>query len=394
MRVLFFIPYLCVEYGGTSKVVEELAAAIGHLIVEVDIVTTNAAASTKLDVPLEEWMQQEYYRVQYFSCWHHNDLILSRSLCNWLQHHIHDYDLIHTHTLWSPMVSFIHWLCQRRKIPYIVTPHGMLEPWILSSKAWKKKPYFYLLEKPALQNARFIQTIASLEANNIRSLGFSHTVTVPNGISQRDFVSLPDPQLFYQTYPETKDKALILFLSRLHPKKGLDLLASAFAKVRTQFKNAHLVVAGPDNINFLATVKQWFAEAGCLSAVTFTGTLTGEVKYAALSASNIYILPSYSEGFSVSILEAMAAGLPCVFTTGCNFPEAAEANAASVVPIDAELLADALIDLLANPQQATLMGERARQLILKNYTWESSAQQLVQIYRSILMVQKTSSRFQ
>ncbi|NEQ84896.1 MAG: glycosyltransferase, partial [Moorea sp. SIO2I5] len=140
----------------------------------------------------------------------------------------------------------------------------------------------------------------------------------------------------------------------------------------------------PDNIGFLPTAKDYFANAGCLDAVTFTGMLTGSLKYAALAAASIYVAPSYSEGFSMSVLEGMASGLPCVITTGCNFPEAAKADAAYVVDIDAEAIANALTQCLQFPQQAKEMGIRARQLIFEQYTWKRIAANLIDIYQAIL----------
>ncbi|NEO04037.1 MAG: glycosyltransferase, partial [Moorea sp. SIO3I7] len=118
--------------------------------------------------------------------------------------------------------------------------------------------------------------------------------------------------------------------------------------------------------------------------VTFTGMLTGSLKYAALAAASIYVAPSYSEGFSMSVLEGMASGLPCVITTGCNFPEAATANVAHVVDIDAEAIANALNQCLQFPQQAKEMGTRARQLIFEQYTWDSIAKKMIQVYTAII----------
>ena len=125
---------------------------------------------------------------------------------------------------------------------------------------------------------------------------------------------------------------MVLGLGRIDPKKGLDLLAKAFTKAHQVFPDTQLIVAGQDNTGFLPIAQNYFEEAGCSSAVKFTGMLTGEIKYAALAAANIYVAPSYSEGFSMSVLEGMASGLPCVITTGCNFPEASEVS--EIVDID------------------------------------------------------------
>lgn len=384
MKILIFTPYVGSSYGGTSKVVKELAQGTSSLGISVDIVTTNANSSVKLDVPLNIWIKEESYKIKFFSCWHRDDFIISFSLINWLISHVVDYDLVHTNTVFAPLVLVAHWVCQWRNIPYIATPHGMLEPWTLSYKAWKKRFYYSLFEKPALHSASAIQVLANSEANNVKSLGFKHFVVIPNGIHPQEFQTLPEPEVFYQQFPFTRNKTLILFLGRIDPKKGLDLLAPAFAKAHNQFPQTHLVVAGPDSIGFITTVQSYFIQAECLDAVTFTGMLTGSLKYAAFAAANLYVAPSYSEGFSMSVLEGMASGLPCVITTGCNFPEAATAKAAYIVDIDADVIADTLIQCLRAPQPTKAMGNRAREFIFQNYTWDLAAEKLVRIYKAII----------
>lgn len=385
MKILIVIPALGIVYGGPSKIVAELAQALGNHGIDIDIVTTNANGSTTLDVPLHTWVIEKSYRVKYFPYWQISEYKFSWSLTGWLCQHIADYDLVHTNAIFSYPVLPAHWICQLHRVPYIVTPHGMLEPWALSYKAWKKRLYYTLFEKKSLQNASAIQITGSPEVNNVKSLGIeTPLIFAPNGIHYQDFETPPDPNVFYQQFPDTRNKTLILFLGRIDPKKGLDLLATAFAKVNAQFPQTHLIIAGPDNTGFLPVAQSYFAQAGCLDAVTFTGMLTGSVKYAALAAANLYVAPSYSEGFSMSVLEGMASGLPCVITTGCNFPEAAKAEAAFVVNIDADEIASILIQCLKSPQQAKEIGDRARKLILEKYTWDRIASNLIEVYTAIL----------
>ncbi|MEB3160320.1 MAG: glycosyltransferase family 4 protein, partial [Synechocystis sp.] len=138
----------------------------------------------------------------------------------------------------------------------------------------------------------------------------------------------------------------------------------------------------PDNIGYLPTAQKLFQEAGYEDAVTFTGMLSGDLKYSALAAASVYVAPSYSEGFSMSILEGMASGLPCVFTDTCNFPEAA--NVAKIVPVDHQQIANALTWCLANPEDAKQMGHQAREFIFANYTWDKIATKMISVYRWIL----------
>lgn len=383
IKILMVVPALGDVYGGPSKSVLELTQAIGNLGIDIDLVTTNANGQVKLDVPLYNWIDKRNYRIQYFPYWNMWDYKFTLSLTKWLFKNVQNYSIVHTNAIFSYPILPAYWACQLHHIPYIVTPRGMLEPWALAYKAWKKNLYFSLLEKPALEKASCIHMLASTEAERIQPIGLKIAVeVVPNGIHREQFDVKHDPDVFYNQFPETRGKKLIIFLGRIDPKKGLDLLTIAFQSVYQGFHNAHLVIAGPDNVGYASVIKQDLAKYNCLHAVTFTGILTGELKYAALAAASIYVAPSYSEGFSMSVLEGMAAGLPCVITTGCNFPEAAEV--AKIVNINAEEIAEALIGFLRHPEQAKDMGDHARHFILENYTWGQIAAKMVAIYNQIL----------
>lgn len=385
VRLLFVIPAIGKVYGGPSKTVIDLVQALHRQGITVDIVTTNANGAECLDVPLKRWLTQPGYRIQYFPYISLGDYKWSSTLANWLLRHVQNYALVHSNALFCPTNLPAYWACQSRQVPYIIVPHGMLEPWALSYKPWKKQAYYLLLERPALNQATTIQALASPEADHITHLRLKPPIAlIPNGIQASEFEGFPDTELFHRQFPHTRDQRLILFLGRLDPKKGLDLLAQAFKGIHHRFSQTHLIIAGPDNINFLPTARQYFAEAGCLDAVTFTGMLTGDLKQAALAAADVYVAPSYSEGFSMSVLEGMASGLPCVITTGCNFPEAAAAQAAYVVDPNADQIGAALSRCLQDPEAAKAMGQRARQFIFEHYTWDKIAADLIQVYEAII----------
>ncbi|MBE9196776.1 glycosyltransferase [Synechocystis sp. LEGE 06083] len=383
MKILTVIPAIGNVYGGPSKSVIELAEAITQQGINVDLVTTNANGDQTLDVPLYTWNQNNNVRIQYFSYLGWQDYKWSFALGKWLFQHVKEYDLVHTNAVFSLNNLPAYWACQCHQIPYIVTPRGMLEPWALAYKAQKKLAYFKLLERPALQKASAIQVLAKSEAERIQPLQLnSPLVTVPNGIHCHHFAPPASAEPFRKQFPHLRDKQLILFLGRIDPKKGLDLLAPAFAQVHQQFPNSHLIIAGPDNIGYLPTAQKLFQDVGGQDAVTFTGILNGDLKYSALAAASVYVAPSYSEGFSISILEGLASGLPCVFTDACNFPEASDV--AKIVPVDFQQIAQALHWCFANPEEAKAMGQQAREFIFEHYTWDKIAANLVQIYDAII----------
>ena len=387
-------PYLAPVYGGISAVVPEIVRALGrqqlnNLPLSVDLITTNASDATHLDVPLNQWISEEHHRTRYFASWHRNDFILSGGLLRWLWKNVENYDIVHTHTLFTPLIDLCHGICQLKQVPYVMTPHGMLEPWALAYKAWKKRLYFNWIEARSLTKAAAIQALTTIERQQIQSLGFQQTLIVPNGIHAKQFDTLPSAQLFYETYPQLKDKDCILFLGRLDPKKGLDLLAQAFAQVHQTYPNTHLIVAGPDSIHFMPTAQSYFADAGCSDNVTFTGMVKGDLKLSMLAAAKLYVAPSYSEGFSMSILEGMAAALPCVFTTHCNYPEAMATGVAKEVEAKGEAIAQALLDYLHSPPQAKEIGQQARQFVFDHYSWKSIAQRLARDYADLLRTKES-----
>ena len=384
MKILIVIPYVGEIYGGTSKIALELAHNLGRIGQQIDLVTTNANNDSKLDVPTEEWVDQEKYRIQYFTCIYRKDFIISFKLIAWIIRNINNYDIVHTHTLFAPIISLTHLVCKFTKTPFILTPHGMLEPWSFSHKFFKKRIYFFLIENIGLRSADAIQVTASPEGANIEKMGFKQIKLIPNGLNYEDYYKLPSPEIFLSKFPELRHKTLILFLGRIDPKKGLDLLASAFEDASGKHPDIHLVIAGPDSIGFLPTVRSFCKKANCMNSVTFTGMLKGELKLSALSAADIYVAPSYSEGFSMSVLEGMAARLPCIITAGCNFPEAKTAGAARVVDANIDAIASALLDYLQHPDQAHQVGTTAREFISQNYTWAQAAHKLCQTYKCIL----------
>ena len=388
MKILLLIPALGPIYGGTSKVLPELAAALGRQPgMTVDIVTTDANGDANLDVPCGRWVEQDGYRVLYLPRLGRREFKFSLSLFRWLWKHAGDYTAAHIASVFNFPVLAGAVACRWRGVPYMIAPHGMLEPWALGYKARKKKRYLQWIERPlVLRGARRLQALNGREAANLEKLALGPPVVIlPNGIDAREAAPIPEEEgrRFLERFPAARDQRVILFLHRVDKKKGLDVLAPAFAAVRRRFPQTHLVVAGPATGDFEGAARGFFHAAGVAEAVTFTGMLDGELKRGALRAAEVFVTPSYSEGFSMSVLEAMAAGLPSVLTEGCNFPEAGAADAARIVPTgDPEAFAAALLALLEESDAARAMGARARQFILANYTWNEVARRAVEVYRS------------
>lgn len=377
MRILHIAPYLAPIYGGVTRSVESLIPALGKEGVTVDLISTVAAGPGVLPVPVDKWMEVENHRRKYFSCSHRNDLVWSASLLKWVVTCGREYDLIHAHTLFSPLISSVATLARARGIPYVMTPHGMLDPWALQYKGNRKRPYWFLWERGLMRNAVFVHGLHSEEENQLRRQGVETEVVVAsNGIPEESDPAVGRPEILFEHFPGLRGKRLILFLSRIDPKKGIDLLIPAFVKVQVKFPDAHLVLAGPDTIGYREKLEPLLPSQG----VHFLGMLEGDLKRAAFAAADCFILPSYSEGFSMAILEALTAGLPTLLSAECHFPEAVSAEMAREVPLEISGIAAGLERILGDPEESRRMGENASKWVREHYTWRAAAQKLIRGY--------------
>ena len=388
MKVLLVIPALGPVYGGPSKIAPAVAKALGKRGLHVDLVATEANGSENLEVPTGRWLERDGYRTQFFTRLGRAEYKPSFSLWSWLVRHVRDYDVVHSESTFNFPVLACALACRWRGVPHVLNPQGMLEPWALAYKQSKKALYYRLIERPwVLRTASAIQALNGSEAVNLRALQLGPpVVTVANGIEPGETVP-PEPahrEIFLDHFPALRGSVVILFMHRVDPKKGLDILAVAYASVRRSFPQTHLVVAGPETLGFEKTARGYFLNAGIGEAeVTFTGRLDGDLRRGALAAASVFVAPSYSEGFSMSVLEAMAAGLPCVITEGCNFPEAGAADAVRIVPAgNAEAFATQMQEILAQPAAAHEMGARAHELVLSRYTWPRIAEELEGVLRT------------
>jgi poly(glycerol-phosphate) alpha-glucosyltransferase len=295
-------------------------------------------------------------------------------------------DVLHLHGLftWPSQVARRFGRATRR--PVVVSPHGMLEPWALANSAWKKRLFRLVVEDGNLRAARCLHALCGPEAAQVRRLGFRNPIAVvPNG------VALPpggaSGASFLARHPAAAGRRLLLFLGRVHPKKGLVHLVDAWAAVkgdRAALREWLLVVAGPDQLGHGAEVARRASERGLSRDVLFTGALDGELKESALAASSGFVLPSFSEGFSVAVLEAMAAGLPVLVSRPCNLDVEAFGGGILAEP-DAGSVArqlHAFLDL-TDPQRRD-MGERGRREVEARYTWPRVAGDLLETYGWVL----------
>jgi glycosyltransferase involved in cell wall biosynthesis len=206
---------------------------------------------------------------------------------------------------------------------------------------------------------------------------------IPNGVDVRVFSHLPASRRFEEEYPELIGKTVLLFLARLHPQKGLDMLASAFGRVAKSRGDVHLVLAGPDSYGYRKEIERILVMNGARERVTFTGMLTRDQKMAALSRADVFVLPSYSEGFSMGILEAMACHLPVLITRPCHFPDVSKHRAGLVIEPNEEQLAESIHALVCSQPARDEMGENGYRLVQKEYSLEVITRRIISMYEGV-----------
>lgn len=381
MNVLHVAASLSSEWGGPTRVVTGLTEALAKKGIKVSIFASSEDDKGVCIKNIKGVDVKLFPKNLFSRFW----TSYSSSLAKALIKEITKFDLIHIHEIWHHSHFVAYRLAKKFYKPYVVTIHGELEPWCLNYKAFKKKIYSFLIQRKILKEAAALHAVTEAEVKDIHNFVENKKVfLIPNGLNLEEFENLPQREEFERLYPQLKEKKVILFLGRIHPIKGLDILAKAFGTVLKKRDNIQLIIAGPDDDGYKNMVVEMLKVEGALNNVIFTSMLTGNEKLAALSRADIFVLPSSSEGFSISVLEAMACGLPVVITKQCNFPEVEELGAGKVIDTDATQLSDALIELLDNPDLCKEIGNRGKRLVAEKYTWDKVADKMITVYEKIL----------
>jgi glycosyltransferase involved in cell wall biosynthesis len=295
---------------------------------------------------------------------------------------VRESDVIHGHGLYAGPNFVLGREARRQKKPLVYHAHGFFEPWILTRSRWKKRLVHWLFEDANFAHARLWRALTSKEAEQIRAQGILAPVVIaPNGLNLEDYPRPADVLAPIETPLIAwlkKAGPRLLFLGRIHPKKGLDLLLPAWAGLAAERKQWELVIAGPDEQGYLAEIRRLAQVAGIGRQVCFTGAVTGRAKNALLHSADLFVLPSYSEGFSMSLLEALACEVPVVATRACNFPDVSAAAAGWECESTAESLTTTLREAIREGDSARRQrGQNGKRLVREHYSWPAILSQLL-----------------
>jgi glycosyltransferase involved in cell wall biosynthesis len=295
---------------------------------------------------------------------------------------IREAQVVHLHGLWQAQTRRGAAAARAAGVPYLVAAHGMAEPWALRHKRWKKQVYLALVEARNLRRAACLHALSYPEIGHLRRIApWAPVCFVPNGVDLGPFENLPSRSVLESRHPELIGKFVILFFGRVHIKKGFDLLAEALGRLSPDHPEMHLLVAGTDD-GAWQPFHERIEQLGLTRRVTYVGHVSGERAREVWAAADAFVLPSYSEGFSMAILEALACRLPSVITTTCHFPEVGAADGAIVVEPSVADVSRGLSELLEHtPDELNAMANRGRRLVEQNYTWDRQAERLASVYR-------------
>jgi glycosyltransferase involved in cell wall biosynthesis len=384
MKILHVISSLDPKFGGPPSVAARLAAAQASLGHEVHLLAYGGDEESlqRVSRQLARVPHGELFQRHLLPRPDRMELLTGKRAGAELATLLPGTGWVHIHGVWETLLKAAAGMAYKRKIPYCFRPAGMLDPWSLRQKKWKKKLAMAMGTRRALGRAAFIHTLNSDEAALIEPLKLgAPCIVLPNGVFLDEIDPLPARGSFRKKFERVGDHRLVLFLSRLHYKKGQDYLADAFALVAEKFPDVHLVVAGPDE-GAQADFEKQIAAHHLTHRVHLPGGLYGVDKFAALVDSSCFCLPTRQEGFSVAVLEALASSTPVVISPECHFPEVEEVGAGLIAELNAASVAENLEKILGNPQAGQAMGAAARKLIERDYLWEKIAERAIELYRN------------
>lgn len=313
---------------------------------------------------------------------------VSLGLTSWVSRHALDYDLIHIHAAWSYATAAAARAARRHGVPYIIRPAGMLSPFSWQHGNWTKRLYWNAIERRNVAYAAAIHVTSSAEAGEVRAIqSHAQTYVISNGVEDAAF-SAPHECGFLRAECGriAADKPILLFLSRLHPKKGIvDRLLAALARMKTPCILAIVGGGDPHAPTYEERICKAIQDYHLDQRVIMLGHVAGEKRWALYDSADVFVLPSHSENFGIVVAEAMARGCPVVVTNAvqsCSHVQAARAG--EVVSGDVDELAATLDRLLSQPELRNEYGEAGKNYARKNFRWAEIAKHIDAMYRGCL----------
>lgn len=386
MKILHVIPSVASRYGGPSLAVVEMCRALNKRGVETLIATTDADGERRLAIKLGHNVLYQGVAAIFFKRQWSEAYKYSSPLAEWLDAHVQEFDAVHIHAVFSHACLAAANACRRLRVPYIIRPLGTLDPWSLKQKRLRKILFWRLGGKRMLEGAAAIHYTSMPEKNLAEdALGLKRGVVIPLGIE------LDSPERSEKTEGTHEEKPLsgqpyVLVMSRLHRKKGLELLLPAFARLvkQTEFAGWKLVLAGDGEAQYVDSLRRLAHESGGNGSIVFTGWVEGAPKRAWLQGASLLALPSYQENFGLCVVEALSYGVPVLVSPHVNLAKEIEsAGAGWIAQLERGALESKLAESLGDDAARRQRGARGRELVRRHFTWNAVAEELNALYNSV-----------
>lgn len=364
MKIVHYIPSIDRTAGGTSTYMQVLAKGLGELA-EVHIITH----VSKNPLAMENCMVHYVPEYNPFKgAWRKRVAEMMEEVMP---------DIVHVNCCWMPACAAVQRIAQKHGYKVVLTPHGMLEPWIIKRHYWTRKvPASLLYQKAAVRKADCIQSTAESERDNLLKLGYNKNIKVVRLGIDADGIEMK------RSWKKTRQ---ILFLSRVHVKKGINFLIEAAAVLRSELQGYKILVAGEGDADYVAEMKRMIADNGLQDIVQLVGGVYGDEKWRLFQTSDFFVLPTHSENFGLAIAESLASGTPVITTVGTPWHDLNDSNSGAWIEIGTQPLVEALRRFLAlSDEELEAMGRNGRKLIEEKYSAHVMAKEMMKVYETLI----------
>lgn len=377
MKILHVISSVFKNGGGTSEVVPRLCRA---LVGEGATVTLAVADDSEISDAAKQAAEAGVKLLQYKAASYLVPLRFSPALKGDMPKLVSDADIVHLHGLWQAPCWYAAAECRRQKKPYVMMPHGFLEPERLKISKWKKRLIGSLVERKNLVKAAALVATSESESAGFKAYGLENSVHImPIGLDWEKYVPKDE------TSRLKNGKRRLLYFSRITPVKGLDMLAEAWSKLSEHHGDWELVLAGPDDRGYTEKIKAEFERLSPDGSVKFLGPVYGEEKCKLLHSADAFVLPTRSENWSIAVAEAMASCVPVVCTKGAPWQCLEECGAGYWVDVSVEGIRKGLKEAMSlSDDERVAMGEHGRGWVSKNLGWDGIVKKMISFYEDVL----------
>jgi len=376
MNILHVIPSLYKHHGGPPRATVELLGALQSRGIQVTLLTTCGKAESIETKSLP--FQVVQFQGSYGERWG-----IAKGLAKWLSQNIQSFDLVHIHSFFSYTSLVAAQMAHKHKRLFIIRPAGVLDGFCFKQKPIRKQLYFHLFGKSILERAEAVQCTSVFEEKEIGRLNVRakcKVIPLATNIQKLDL-------------DKKTSKNTVLYLSRLHPDKGLDILLRAFAFLFAKQSDIKLKLAGSGEKGFTKTLREEVTRLGISKRVEFLGFVEGGAKRQAFSDASVFVLPSRHENFGISVVEAMACGLPVIVSNQVGVSDViARERCGLVLDLEAAQFSEAIGKLFSNPNEAETMGKRGEAVVNRLFRWPQVSETLHKLYKDILNQSKTKVR--